>query len=286
MGTSDLHIPCSDLPKFTTLTPYPRSPITPTPSSLSERFRLDGRVAVVTGASGQLGHAIARGLADLGASLALVDVAPDKATILASELGAEHRAFEADLTNKSQVQDLAKQIGDHFRRVDILVNNAGIGVFTPSEDRTEAEFASVVDINLGGTFHCIDAFRELLADGGGSIVNIASVYGVVSPDPRVYGDSGRNSSEIYGATKAGVVQLSKYFAVHFAPLGFRVNSVSPGGVFANQAQEFVDAYVNRTPMARMAAAADMQGAVAYLASDAASYVTGHNLVVDGGFSAW
>ena len=278
--------PVPTCPKHACLTPNPRFPISPPSSSLAERFRLDGRVAVVTGASGQLGPAIARGLEDLGAKLALVDVAPAKATALAKELGHAHRAFAADLTSKSAVQKLAKEIGDHFGRVDILVNNAGIGVFTPSEQRTEAEFASVIDINLGGTFHCIDAFRKQLADGGGSIVNIASVYGIVSPDPRVYGDSGRNSSEIYGATKAGVVQLSKYFAVHLAPLGIRVNSISPGGVFANQAQEFVDAYVHRTPMARMADAADIQGAVAYLASDAAGYVTGHNLVVDGGFSAW
>jgi NAD(P)-dependent dehydrogenase (short-subunit alcohol dehydrogenase family) len=274
-------------PVPTCTNPNHRSPITTTPSSLAERFRLDGRVAVVTGASGQLGQAISRGLADLGASLALVDIDPARAEDLASELGsASHRAFGADLTNKGKVGELASQIGDHFGRVDILVNNAGIGVFTPSDQRTEAEFTSVIDINLGGTFHCIDAFREQLAKGGGSIVNIASVYGIVSPDPRVYGDSGRNSSEIYGATKAGVVQMSKYFAVHLAPLGIRVNSISPGGVFANQAKEFVDAYVHRTPMARMAEAQDIQGAVAFLASDAAGYVTGHNLVVDGGFSAW
>ena len=244
----------------------------------------------MTGASGQLGQAIARGLAELGASLALVDVDPSKSRELALELecgdSAKHRAFGVDLTSKAKVVELAAQINQHFGRVDILVNNAGIGVFTPSDQRTDAEFASVVDINLGGTFHCIDAFREQLAKGGGSIINIASVYGVVSPDPRVYGDSGRNSSEIYGATKAGVVQMSKYFAVHYAPLGIRVNSVSPGGVFANQAKEFVDAYVHRTPMSRMADAHDIQGAVAYLASDAAAYVTGHNLVVDGGFSAW
>jgi NAD(P)-dependent dehydrogenase (short-subunit alcohol dehydrogenase family) len=247
-------------------------------------------VAIVTGASGQLGTAISTGLAQLGASLALVDVDTEGANQLLRALpveeGQRHRVFEADLTSKSAVRTLASQVEGSFGHVNILVNNAGIGVFTPSEERTEDEFRSVFEINLGGTFHCIDAFRELLSAHGGSVINIASVYGIVSPDPRVYGDSGRNSSEIYGATKAGVVQMSRYFAVHLAPRGIRVNSVSPGGVFANQAKSFVDAYESRTPMARMARADDIAGAVAYLASDASSYVTGHNLVVDGGFSAW
>jgi NAD(P)-dependent dehydrogenase (short-subunit alcohol dehydrogenase family) len=265
--------------------------VTATPSaSLLDRFSLRGRVVVVTGASGQLGTSISMGLAELGASVALVDkdLAGARKLLPQLEMGAGqvHKVFQVDLTDKRAVAELQGAVSEHFGRVDTLVNNAGIGVFTPFEERTEEELSSVIDINLGGTLHCIDAFREALGTTSGSIINIASIYGVVSPDPRVYGDSGRNSSEIYGATKAGVVHMSRYFAVHLAPLGIRVNSISPGGVFAGQAKDFVDAYENRTPMGRMANAEDIQGAVAFLASAAAGYVTGHNLIVDGGFSAW
>lgn len=226
-------------------------------------------------------------LVQAGARVALVDKEVSGAERLVAGAGFEEsRVFACDLCDPEAVTSMGAAVQAHFGRVDVLVNNAGIGVFTPFLGRTEDEFDSVVDINLKGTFRCIQVFRDALAKQGGAIVNVGSVYGVVSPDPRVYGDSGRNSAEVYGATKAGVIQMSRYFAVHLAGDKIRVNSISPGGVFANQATEFVDAYEARTPMGRMGTPEDMAGAVVFLASNAAAYVTGHNLVVDGGFSAW
>lgn len=250
-------------------------------------FSLLGRVAVVTGAAGQLGSAMARALASAGARVALLDRDLDGARALATEPGLEDcAAFGADLTAAADVERAAHEVEDHFGRVDVLVNNAGIGVFTPFEGRTEDEFDAVLDINVKGPWRCIQAFRPALEKSGGNVINIGSVYGVVSPDPRVYGDSGRNSSEVYGASKAGLIQMTRYFAVHLARAKVRVNSITPGGVFANQDPAFVAAYEARTPMGRMGRPEDLAGAVVFLASDAASYVTGHNLVVDGGFTAW
>jgi NAD(P)-dependent dehydrogenase (short-subunit alcohol dehydrogenase family) len=158
-------------------------------------------------------------------------------------------------------------------------------VYEPLEARTADDLARVAAVNLAGPTLCTRATLPYMAPGS-AVINIASIYGVVSPDPRIYGHSGRNSSEIYGATKAGVVQLTKWFAVHLAERGIRVNSLSPGGVYAGQSDDFVAAYEARTPLGRMATVDDLAGPLVFLASDAARYVTGHNLVVDGGWSAW
>ncbi|MDP9260662.1 MAG: SDR family oxidoreductase, partial [Actinomycetota bacterium] len=174
---------------------------------------------------------------------------------------------------------------EQYGGLDILVNNAGIGVYTALEERTAAELAAVAAVNLTGTALCSRAAAPLMREGG-AIVNIASIYGIVSPDPRIYGTSGRNSSEIYGATKAGVIQMTRWFAVHLAPQRIRVNCISPGGVFAHQTADFVASYEQRTPLGRMTTVSDLEGALIYLTSDASAYVTGHNLVVDGGWSAW
>jgi NAD(P)-dependent dehydrogenase (short-subunit alcohol dehydrogenase family) len=230
---------------------------------------------------------MARALAEAGARVALVDRDVAGCEALAGEPGFEaSAAFCADLTQPDEVVALAAAIEAHFGRVDVLVNNAGIGVFTPFEERTEDEFEAVLDINVKAGWRCIQAFRAALESARGNVINIGSVYGVVSPDPRVYGDSGRNSGEVYGASKAAMIQMTRYFAVHLAPVQIRVNSITPGGVFAGQDPAFVEAYEARTPMGRMGRPEDLAGAVVYLASDAAGYVTGHNLVVDGGFTAW
>jgi NAD(P)-dependent dehydrogenase (short-subunit alcohol dehydrogenase family) len=231
---------------------------------------------------------MARTLVELGARVALVDREIAGCAALADEpqMAGQVATFEVDITSKAEVEHLRDEVQSQLGPIDIAIQNAGIGVFTPHDDRTEEEFTSVLDVNLRGTFHCIQAFGGAMAERGGVMINIASVYGLVSPDPRVYGDSGRNSAEVYGATKAGVVQMTRYYAVHYASRKIRVNSISPGGVFADQDPAFVSAYEARTPMGRMGKPKDLQGAIAYLASDASAYVTGHNLVVDGGFTAW
>jgi NAD(P)-dependent dehydrogenase (short-subunit alcohol dehydrogenase family) len=144
-----------------------------------------------------------------------------------------------------------------------------------------------LSVNVGGTFLCTrEALRLMKDQGRGSIVNIGSVYGVVSSDPRIYTDCARMNSEVYSASKAGVIQLTKYFAVHAASLGVRVNCVSPGGVFNQQGADFVRNYSNRVPLGRMAQDSEICGAVIFLASPEAGYVSGQNIVVDGGLTAW
>ena len=163
--------------------------------------------------------------------------------------------------------------------------------FEPFDERSEEDLDWVYNVNLKGPFFCLRAFASAFPRDGaaGSIVNIASLYGIVSPDPRIYNDGDRRNSEIYGATKAGLIQMTKYFAVHLAERGIRVNAVSPGGLFNSdepQGEDFINNYSRRCPMGRMANDEDIVGGVLFLASDAAGYVSGHNLVIDGGFSSW
>jgi NAD(P)-dependent dehydrogenase (short-subunit alcohol dehydrogenase family) len=244
------------------------------PTPLAERLRLDGRVALVTGATGQLGSAFCHTLSEAGAH------------VVAADLRESADVRSVDITDPDSVERLLAAVAKDHGQLDILVNNAGIGVYTPLAERELDDLARVSAVNLSGTVLCTRAASRLMQDSGGSVVNIGSIYGIVSPDPRIYGSSGRNSSEIYGATKAGVIQLTKWLAVHLAGARIRVNAISPGGVFADQEPQFVREYESRTPLGRMATVDDVQGALLFLASDASSYVTGHNLVVDGGWSVW
>lgn len=252
---------------------------------MGDRFSLAGRTAVVTGGSGQLGKAFGRALAEAGAKVVLADLKPLKKAELASLSPREGAvsSIRLDVTSPESVRSVVRAAG----AVDVWVNNAGIAVFTPFAKRTVAEFDKVLAVNVRGTFLCSQAVAPGMARRRrGSIVNIGSIYGLASPDPSIYADSGRNSSEVYGASKAGVIQMTRWLAVHLAPAGVRVNSITPGGVFNHQSPAFVRNYERKTPLGRMAHEEDMQGALVYLASDASSYVTGHNLVVDGGYSAW
>ena len=236
-------------------------------------FSLEGRVALVTGAAGQLGGAFSRALAEAGAVVVESDVTPRDGQL------------ELDVSDLDSVNTAVEHIREKHGRLDILVNNAGVGVYTPLEEREVSDLEHVMGVNLTGTILCSRAVLPLMP-AGGAIVNIASIYGVVSPDPRIYGTSGRNSSEIYGATKAGVIQLTKWLSVHCAPRHVRVNAITPGGIHAGQEEGFVEGYTRRTPLGRMATTDDMVGGLLYLVSPASAYVTGHNLVIDGGLTAW
>ncbi len=250
-------------------------------------FDLTGRVAVVTGAAGQLGQAFCRALAGAGARVVAADVEVEKARELARSLGPAGTEAELDVTSRASVERFFAHLKATEGRIDILVNNAGIAVFTPFERRTDEEFMNVVNVNMLGVFHCAQAAGRLMADqGSGAIINLGSIYGVVAADQRIYADSGRNSSEVYAFTKGGVIAFTRYLAAYLAPRGVRVNCLSPGGVFNNQAPVFVENYSRRTPAGRMAEVTDLTGALIFLASDAARYVTGQNLIVDGGFTSW
>ena len=251
-------------------------------------MRLDKKTVLITGAGGQLGTRFAQAFAAEGALLWLADTSPERLAKTAEQLPAANLlgTLVMDVTQPESVEQAFAQVKARGA-LDVLVNNAGIGVFTPFWERDYAEFMQVMSVNAGGTFLCTrEALRLMKDQGQGAIINIGSVYGVVSSDPRIYTDCARMNSEVYSASKAAVIQMTKYFAVHAAPLGVRVNCVSPGGVFNHQGDDFVGNYSQRTPMNRMATDQDICGAVIFLATPEAGYVSGQNIVVDGGFTAW
>jgi NAD(P)-dependent dehydrogenase (short-subunit alcohol dehydrogenase family) len=258
-------------------------------NTLDRLFGLDGKVVLVTGASGQLGEAVCRAFLEVGARVYGTDKVPPTG---ARRLDHERMHYLAlDITSKVEVDRVLSEVVAREGRLDVLINNAGVSCFEPFEQRPEESFDWVMDVNLKGTFFCIQTYARLAREKGigGAIVNIGSMYGVISPDFRIYADGDRRNSEVYGATKAGVIQMTRYFGAHLAAAGIRVNCVSPGGLWNPenpQGADFVKQYSFRCPMGRMAETREILGAILYLASDAASYTTGHNLLVDGGMSCW
>lgn len=245
-------------------------------------------VVVVTGGAGQLGSALCERFDDLGNTVVMADIDVEGCEAQISDRSLENtHAVELDVSDPESVRTVFDHVREEFGGVDILVNNAGIAVFTPFDERTFDEFDDVMKVNVYGTFFCTQAAHRHMADtGGGSIVNIGSIYGVESPDPGIYGDSGLNSSEVYGASKAAIIHMTKYMAVHLASDDIRVNCVSPGGIFADQDDYFLENYREKVPANRMAREDDLVGAITFLTSDSARYITGQNLVVDGGFTLW
>lgn len=253
---------------------------------LQNFFNLSGKVILVTGATGQLGKKICESFLAIGCKV----IGLDLKTVENRVEGVEY--YDANIAVKTEVETVMGKIFDLYNGVDILINNAGVSTFEPFEEREEEKFDWVMDVNLKGTFWCIQSYTnefDKIKKDKGAIINVASFYGVISPDFRIYESGDRKNSEIYGATKAGVIQMTKYFAVHLADRSIRVNSISPGGIFNPdfpQADGFVKNYSFRCPMKRMANAEEMIGAFLYLGSSAATYTTGQNIIIDGGTSCW
>jgi NAD(P)-dependent dehydrogenase (short-subunit alcohol dehydrogenase family) len=265
--------------------------------SLRELMDLRGRVAVVTGGAGHLGTVMAEGLAELGAALALVDMAQDRCNEAARLLRDRHRgqaeAVVADLGDAADVASIPRRVLERFGRIDILVHCAALvgssglrGWSVPFDQQSVDTWRLALEVNLTAPFllsqHCAKALAQ---SGHGSIIHIASIYGVVGPDNRLYEGTAMASPGAYAASKGGLVQLTRWLATTLAPR-VRVNAISPGGVWRQQPEAFVARYVERTPLGRMATEQDIKGAVAFLASDLSEYVTGQNLLVDGGWTAW
>ena len=254
-------------------------------------FDIKGKVVIITGALGQLGTTLSKNLAEQGAIVIITDVNNNKCEIAASLLNEKYPdsslGISCDITQLESIKKMSKKVYSKYKKIDCLVNNAGIGVFTPFEDRNPEDIQNVMDVNIKGTVLCSQVISKYLKKANkGSIINIASVYGIVSSDYRIYGDSGRNNSEIYSITKAGIINFTKYLGTYLAKDNVRVNAISPGGIYNKQTESFVENYVKKTPLSRMAKTEDFVGAVIYLISDASEYMTGNNLIIDGGFTAW
>jgi NAD(P)-dependent dehydrogenase (short-subunit alcohol dehydrogenase family) len=266
------------------------------------QFDLTGKVALVTGAAGVLGRHFCGALADHGAAVAVADRDGQGATRLAAELttnfGVRALAIETDVADPGAVRKMAECAERALGPIDILLNNAASKgrdlerFFASNADYDLADWRAIMSVNLDGMFLVAREIGErMAARGRGSIIQTASIYGVVGPDQSIYEGSeylGRpiNTPAVYSASKAGVVGLTRYLATYWGGKGVRVNTVTPGGVASGQNEEFTRRYSARVPMGRMAQPAELTGAMVFLASDASSYVTGQNLIVDGGLTAW
>mgnify|MGYP001468279426 CR=1 FL=1 len=254
---------------------------------VGSKFSLNNKVILVTGACGQLGKIICQGLLDMNAFV----IGSDSNIIDDELIHHDNISYVSlDISKGNSVKKIFRELYEKNDSIDVLINNAGVSTFEPFEERSEKQFDWVFDVNLKGTFLCIKEYHyHQKKNNKGNIINIASVYGLISPDPRIYKIGDRKNSEIYGATKAGVIQMTKYFAVHLAEDKIRVNAISPGGVYNKnnpQSEEFILEYSIRNPMGRMANSDEILGGIYYLASDISSYTNGHNLIMDGGMSCW
>lgn len=250
-----------------------------------DRFSLKGRTALVTGGGQGIGRAFAQALAEAGADVAIVDINPVTAQTAADQLaalGVRSLAIQADVTVAEQVQRMIDTIVAAWGKLDIGVNNAGIGNWANAEDMREADWDRVIAVNLKGVFLCAQAEgRVMLAQGYGKIINTASMSASIVNRPQ--------NQVAYNASKAGVVHLTRSLATEWAARGVRVNCISPGytrTALVDQVGHLVPGWLKDIPMGRMAEVTDLQGALVFLASEASDYVTGHDLVVDGGYTAW
>ena len=258
-------------------------------TTIGELLDLKGRHAVITGGAGHIGRAIATGLAELGASVTLLDRA-DSTPDVARELGMAGAV--ADLADEAASRAALRRAIDTAGRLDILVNNAAFvgtssltGWAEPFERQSTETWRAALEVNLTAAFALSqEATPDLRRSGHGAILNIASIYGVLGPDWSFYEGTAMANPAAYAASKGGLIQLTRWLATTLAP-DIRVNAISPGGVARGQPESFVRRYEARTPLGRMAVEDDFKAAAAFLVSDAARYVTGQNIMVDGGFSA-
>ena len=253
----------------------------------SNLFSCKGKVALVTGGLGLIGKEIVRGLSDFGSSVCVADI--DDRQMKGLENLAAVNFQHLDITSEDSIHQTLATVIRQFKKIDILVNCAYPRTSdwgARCEDVSYDSWKMNVDSHLGGYFLCCQKVAaQMKLQGSGSIINLASIYGVVAPDFSIYEGTSMTMPVAYSAIKGGVIAFSKYMSSYYAKDNIRVNCVSPGGVFDNQPDGFVEKYTAKTPLGRMGTPKDMVGAVLYLASDASSYVTGHNLIVDGGWTA-
>ena len=252
-----------------------------------DRFKLDGKTALVTGGGQGIGRGYAHALADAGASVAIVDINPTTAQQVVVEirtLGKQAISIIADVTRPDDAQRMVDTVMNEWGKLDIAVNNAGRVLWEKAEDVTEADWDRVVDLNLKGVFLCAQAeAKAMIPRRYGKIINTASMSGSIINRPQ--------NQASYNASKAGVVHLTKSLAAEWATYGIRVNCISPGYIItplstAPEVMKFRPLWTELTPIGRLGEVEDLQGAIVYLASEASDFMTGHNLIIDGGYTIW
>ncbi len=265
--------------------------------SIGSLMSMKDRVALITGGAGQIGMTASETLLELGASVVLADIDGVKCERLSNELRHQNNAgvdwIAVDLADETAARACVREILARHGRLDVLVHSAAFvgttvypGWAAPFESQTVAAWDAAIRVNLTAAFVLVQESMEALrASGNGSVVLLSSIYGSVGPDNSLYEGTAMCHPIAYGASKGGLVQLARYLATTLAP-SIRVNALSPGGVENGQPDVFRERYAKRTPLRRMANLEDLKGAIAYLASDLSSYVTGQNLHVDGGWTTW
>lgn len=270
-------------------------------SKFPDIFSLDNKVAVVTGALGLIGRNHCKALSEAGAYIVVCDLNENECNKFARSFKHKSIGIGADITDKDSIIMANDSILQEFGRLDILVNNAAINDMfeNPQAAAKQSMFENYpldmwqrsIDVNVTGMFLCSQIFGSVMAERGcGSIINIASTYGIVAPDQSLYkkrdGTQTFFKSPAYPVTKGAVISFTKFLASYWGGKGVRVNTLTPGGVENNQEEYFINNYSNKTPLGRMAQPSDFKGALIFLASDASNYMTGANLVVDGGWTTW
>ncbi len=264
-------------------------------------FELKNKTAIVTGALGLIGKEHCRALSEAGANIVAADIDEYKCIEFAKSLETESIGLSLDVTKSESIKNLRDKTLEKFGHIDILVNNAAINDMfeDPKGASEQSKFENYpldlwqksVEVNLTGVFLCSQILGyEMVKQKSGSIINIASTYGITAPDQSLYkkedGTQSFYKPPAYSATKGGLLMFTKYLAAYWGKDGVRVNSLSPGGVENSQDEYFIKKYSEKTPLGRMAKPTDYKGALIFLASDASSYMTGANLIVDGGWTAW
>jgi len=264
--------------------------------SVAELMNLRGRVALVTGGAGQLGPIVCDTLAELGATIIVLDMHRERceevARSLAQRHGVETWPLVVNLEHADEVNAACDAVQERFQKLDILINAAAMAGATGVEwagafsQQSGDLFQRACAVNLVAPFLLVQRCADLLRKSGhGSVINFLSIYGVSAPDLRIYEGMEMGNSAAYSTTKGGMLQMTRWLSTVLAPQ-VRVNAISPGGILADQAEGFIKNYSARTPLGRMGVEEDIKGAVAFLASDLSQYVTGQNLMVDGGWTVW
>lgn len=261
--------------------------------TIAKLMNLSGRKALITGGAGHIGQVAAETLLELGARVALIDLDAEACNAAERRMGRNTLAFPCDLADEKALRRVVRNAIARMKGVDVLIHCAAYvgttkapGWTVPFDKQSVAAWDMAMRVNLTAAFVMAQAARPALAASGhGSVILFSSIYGMVGPDMSLYADTNMANPAGYNVSKGGLLQLTRYLATVMAPK-IRVNAISPGGVWRHQPKVFKTRYEKRTPLKRMATEEDVKGAVAYLAGDLSAYVTGYNLVVDGGWTAW